>query len=628
MGLRNAQPVNFSPAGLSDTLDGSAAFPGACSSLVNLIPDPSTKNLWQCRPASIPNADFVAGGFSSPGFISVEFIQGTKVFGMIASARNAGHDEPFVYDLVSQTFGTISGITSGNTPVSPATTGDWTPPTMDLVGVNLIVTHPGYSGAGGVVFGWFDITNIGSPVWHGGNTTGFLLPSVPVAVKQFFDRAYFLVNPAGAQPAAIFTDTLSLNITNSPVTQIITFGDNVPLTAIGAMPLNSQLTGGTIQSLIVFKSAAQMWQITGDAALSNNPLNVNSMNIATGTLAPNSICPTPKGLAFVSPDGLRIIQFSGTVSDPIGTAGAGVTVPFVYALSPSRMAAACSGRVLRISVQNGNVAGSPNQEYWLDIPRACWSGPHTFPASQIKPYNNTFIVAPVGVTAKLFQSDAAQSSISTYVENGSQLTFDWTTALMPDTNQMSENAMVETTIYLALTANNPVQCSAVDQNGAIIDSVNTIATGGATIWGGFIWGAALWQGAQNALYPRQLKWHIPIVFRRLALMVQGLCASGFKIGQAHLRYQMLGYLQEDATGTSTYMGVFTTGILTLNANATSTVVTNAAVLPTSSIFLMPNTPHAANDMATTDIVAGTGQFTVTHANNPRTDRTFTYSVFN
>lgn len=547
MGLRQTQPVNFSPAGVSDTLGGTNSFPGACASLTNLIPDPTTKNLWQCRPAAIQITAFA--GFSSPGFVSVQKIIGTKVFGMVASARNAGHDEPFAYDLISQTFSTITGITSANTPISPATSGDWSPPTMDLVGVNLIVTHPGFNGTGGVMFGWFDITDLTAIIWHGGNTTTTLLPAPPTAVKQFFNRAYFFVNPAGAQPAAYFTDVLTLTITDP--THIITFGDNVALTAVGALPLNSQLTGGTIQSLIVFKGAAQMWQITGDAALSGNPLNVNSMNIATGTNAPNTICPTPKGLAFIAPDGLRVISFSGTISDPVGDAGAGITVPFIYAIAPSRMAAACSGKVFRASVQNGNVAGSPWQEYWFDIPRGCWSGPHSFPASSIEPYNNTFIMAPVGVTAKLFQSDSAQSSTSTYVENGTQLSLNWTSALLPDTGQMCENAMIETTVYIALTAGSPVTASAIDQNGAIFDAVTITASGGTTIWGGFVWGAALWQGAQNALYPRQLKWHIPIVFRRLAIVLQASCSSGFKIGQMHLRYQMLGYLQQDAGETST-----------------------------------------------------------------------------
>lgn len=624
MGLHNATPVMISPAGLSDALDGSNVFPGAMATLQNLIPDPTTKNLWQCRPASIQITAF--SGFSTPGFISAEIILGTKVFGMIASARNAGHDEPFAYDLESSIFSTITGITIDNTPISPATTGDWAPPTMDLIGVNLVVTHPGFTGAGGVMFGWFDISDLNNIVWHGGNTTTTALPVPPVAVKQFFNRAYFLVNPPTGQPAAYFTDVLLLTITDP--THIITFGDNVRLTALGALPLNSQLTGGVIQSLIVFKGAAQMWQITGDSALTNNPLNVNSMNVATGTNAPNTICPTPKGLAFIAPDGLRVIGFNGTISDPVGDAGAGITVPFIFAISPSRMAAACSGKVFRVSVKNGYAVGGPNQEYWYDIPRGCWSGPHTFPASQIKVYNNTFIVAPIGATAKLFRSDTAQSSTSTYTENGAQLALNWTTTLMPDTNQMSENAMVETTIYMALVAISPVATSAIDQNNSVLDSVTVITGGSGTIWGAFLWGQALWQGSQNALYPRRLNWHIPIVFRRLALMVQGVCASGFKIGQAHLRYQPLGYLQEDVTGETMFLGAASVGTVTLTANATSTVVSNTAIIASSVITMSPVTPDAGNDGATTSWVAGIGSFTITHANNPRTDRTFTYVVFN
>jgi hypothetical protein len=535
-------PVKLSPSGVSDTLDGSNVFPGAMAQLTNLIPDPSTKNLWQCRPASIENADFVAGGFSSPGLISAIFIQGNIVYGMIASSRNSGHDEPFAYSLTSAAFITVSGITSGNTPISPATTGTWTPPTMDLVGVNLVVTHPGFSGSGGVMFGWFDLTTPTSPVWHGGNTTTTLLPSPPTCVKQFFDRAYLFVNPPGAQPAAYFTDVLTLTITDP--THIITFGDNVAITAVGALPLNSQLTGGTIQSLIVFKSAAQMWQITGDAAVASNPLSVNSMNIATGTLAPLTICATPKGLAFISPDGLRVVGFSGTVSDPIGDAGAGIVVPFIYSVVPSRMVAACSGRTLRASVQNGEATGSPNQEYWLDIPRGCWSGPHTFPASQIKPYNNTFVMTPVGVTAKLFQSDSVQSSTSTFVENGAQMTLNWTTALLPDTQQMSENSIIEATLNVALSAGVNMIASAQDENAAIINSATIIGPAQTTVWGGFIWGAALWQGAANALSPRQLRWTVPVVFRRLAIAVTSNCAPGLKIGDLFMRYQQLGYLQE------------------------------------------------------------------------------------
>ncbi len=545
MTIRNGTPVKFSPKGLSDALDSSNVFPGAMQQLANLIPDPTTQNLWQCRPAAIQLTDFagfdLTGG--ATGFISAMLIQGNRVYGMVATNRNPGHDEPFIYDLISNVFITIvSGVTSANTPTSPATSGEWIPPTMDLVGVNLIVTHPGYTGAGGIMFGWFNISNPAAPTWNAGNTATTLLPTPPTAVKQFFNRAYFIVNPATGQPGAYFTDVLTLTITDP--THIITFNDNVRLTALGALPLNSQLTGGVIQSLIVFKAAAQMWQITGDAALASNPLNVNSMNVATGTNAPLSICATSKGLAFIAPDGLRVIAFNGSISDPIGDAGGGITLPFLFAIAPSRIVAAASAKVYRVSVQNGAAVATPNQEFWYDIPRGSWSGPHSFPASQIEAYNNTFIEAPIGVTAKLFQSDSVQGPTSTYVENGSQMSFTWATSMLPDTQQMSENAMVESTINMALAAGSILNVYAANQDGAVFDSIIISSTSAATLWNQFQWGQALWQGGANVLAPRPLNWHFPIVFRRLFIGVTGNCAQGFKVGDMFLRYQQLGYLQQ------------------------------------------------------------------------------------
>lgn len=69
-----------------------------------------------------------------------------------------------------------------------------------------------------------------------------------------------------------------------------------------------------------------------------------------------------------------------------------------------------------------------------------------------------------------------------------------------------------------------------------------------------------------------------------------------------------------------------TGTLTLTAGATSTTVKAPCCAPTSTVLLSPQTQDAANDMATTNAVAGNGQFVVTHANNARVDRTFQYAV--
>ena len=168
----------------------------------------------------------------------------------------------------------------------------------------------------------------------------------------------------------------------------------------------------------------------------------------------------------MAPDGVRLIDFNAKVGDPLGIDGMGVAAPFIYSVVPSRMAAACSGNILRITTQNGLAPCSPTQEFWHDFARGIWSGPHTFPASLIQPYSNTFVMAPMGVLASLWQSDPVQSATSTYVENGQQMTWNSTCAMLPDTDQMTENSMTEATLDLALSATIPnILVNALDQNG-------------------------------------------------------------------------------------------------------------------------------------------------------------------
>lgn len=69
-------------------------------------------------------------------------------------------------------------------------------------------------------------------------------------------------------------------------------------------------------------------------------------------------------------------------------------------------------------------------------------------------------------------------------------------------------------------------------------------------------------------------------------------------------------------------------IFRLTPNATSTVVPVSGAT-TSSKFLgapCPVTPDAANDVATTSYAMSTGEFIVTHANNPGTDREFSFVI--
>lgn len=526
--------------------------------LQDLIPDPTTRNLWQCRPAAASLVQFLSTNFDKPfssgfssgfgrgaafaaTFVSCYKVIGTRVYGMVSTNRFPGHDEPFIYDILTAAFISITGTTSGNTPLSSQTSGAWTPPNLDLIGSKLIVAHPGYTGAGGNMFGILDITNPAAPAWSSGNTATNALIAPPVWVQNFNGRCFFLVNPATGQPATYMSDQLNpTTITNA--SQILTYGDNTPLTCAVGLALENQL-GGIIQSLMVFKGINNIYQVTGDFSLTN--LAVNSLNVATGTNAPNTVVSTSKGLAFVAPDGVRLIDFNARVSDPIGNDGDGVTVPFINALTPSRMCAAYNVGVYRVQVQNGSAPGNPQQQWWYDFVRNIWSGPHTQAVSLMAAYSGTFIVTLQGIAvATLWQSDPMQSAASVFIENGTQLNWQWATPMLPDTDEMAEVAMIETTLHMALVIGNPVTVSAQDQSGVVIDTVSVTPSPTSTLWGAFVWGQALWQGLANALYPRQLPWHFPIVFRRMAIVASGQSGPSIKIGRLHLRYQVLGYLQQ------------------------------------------------------------------------------------
>jgi hypothetical protein len=72
-----------------------------------------------------------------------------------------------------------------------------------------------------------------------------------------------------------------------------------------------------------------------------------------------------------------------------------------------------------------------------------------------------------------------------------------------------------------------------------------------------------------------------------------------------------------------------TGTVTLIANAASTVVTDARASFQSFIGFMPTTANAATEVGNGTIYVSTrnnGSFTLAHANNAQTDRTFAYLV--
>jgi hypothetical protein len=71
------------------------------------------------------------------------------------------------------------------------------------------------------------------------------------------------------------------------------------------------------------------------------------------------------------------------------------------------------------------------------------------------------------------------------------------------------------------------------------------------------------------------------------------------------------------------------GTFTLTANAASTVVTSTNCGSACSVLCFPKTANAATEIGNGTMYIGTvaaGSFTVTHANNAQTDRTFFYAA--
>lgn len=68
-----------------------------------------------------------------------------------------------------------------------------------------------------------------------------------------------------------------------------------------------------------------------------------------------------------------------------------------------------------------------------------------------------------------------------------------------------------------------------------------------------------------------------------------------------------------------------TGTFTLTAGATSTTVSQPYCASSSYVFFTPRTANAAAAVGTTYVSSvSNASFTVTHANNAQTDRTFGY----
>lgn len=544
MALRRSKPITFKPRGCTDSVDATNAPQGSMQSLSNLVPAPFNASIFVPRPAAVNVAMFsnVLGG-------TALLVVGSRVYGMIASTAVAGKDAPFCYDFSTSAAVTISGFNSGNLPDTQATTGAWQPPHMEMVGTTILVSHVGFNGTSNF-FGWIDVSNPAVPVWNAGNTTVNALPSVPNWVSQFNGRAWYACGNS-----EVFSDALApLVVTNA--TQVVTLGDSTPITAAGPLGLTSTTSGGVVQALVVFKGTQQPYQVTGDPATMN--LTVNTIAGAVGTSAPNTVTPTPLGLSYVAIDGLRILDTYAHCSDPIGANGQGISVPFIYSLVPSRMCAAFQRNTLVVSTQNGLPANQPFQEWWLDFSQSAkaWTGPHSFAGSIMAAMNGPsgtswfgldIVKFAVGVDAMLWAQATIPLPTSTYTENGTVLQWSWLTSLLPDNTAMAMNDLNETSVGMIIPDQESITCLITDEAGNVLNTytIMTNASGGAT-WDSFNWGAGNWGAIAGYFQQYQIEWSAPVVFKQAQIQLTGPSGANRGVGNLYMRYQILGYLLQNA----------------------------------------------------------------------------------
>lgn len=536
MAIRNSSPVPFQPQGISDATDLSSAFPGACQILSNLVFDRINRGAVVPRPGVTVANDFIPE-FTSPGVISVMYPVGTLIFGMIATARTPLFDEPFCYDTVANAFVTVSGVTSANVPATLPTTGDWIPPTMDSVGPFIVVTHQGFQGAN--VIGWFDVSNLAAPAWTAGNTTTNALPSKPIWVAQFFGRAYF-----GIGNNVYFTDSLALSISNPNFAAVLTIDDKSSTTGAAGLPMG-QTSGAILQSLLVFKQSS-VWQISGDIAVTNQPLSLNRLVSNVGCVAPRTIQSTPMGVLFIANDGPRYVNLAGSLNYLQVRNGVtpDIVAPFATATNPSRMVGAYSNGIYRVCL-DGNISrwdsNYTNQDYWYDFIFQRWTGPHTFDYHCAVGVSNVFYISSNIKPGQLFSSEVTDDSNTVYQDATTDYLCEFVSTAIEGA-PMTMSAVVESTIELGGAGLGTVYYISMydDENNNLSPATIKLYEINP-LWGFVKWGQFQWRSAMINGQVFTIPWVNPVVFKKMILSIRVNAAPNVSIQNSFFRVQQLGY---------------------------------------------------------------------------------------
>ena len=531
MSIRGATPSIFLPSGLSDAVDESSAFSGACQYLTNFCFDRNSRGALVPIPGRQP-ISFSTSGFTTPAVISVMFMVGPIIYGMIGTADFAGKDRPFAYNTATGNFLTVTNVSSLLLPNTQSYAGDWQPPSMDMIGQYIVVTHPGFTGT--TPIGWFDLTTPGTIKWNAGNTTTNGLPSVPQWVSQFFGRAYYACGNK-----LIPSDILNpLNITSTELADTLTLGDTTNIVGMRGLPIG-QAQDGVLQALIVFKNKA-IFQVTGDLSL--NTLASNQVIDSVGTYAPRTLATTPNGIAFMSPTAVFLVNLLGQV--PVLSRD--VVGPFTQATTPSRAAACFANSIYKISVTtNFKVPNYVQNDYWFDTLTNRFNGPHTTPFDCVVTDGTRTWGSNANLPGILFLQEVAPVSDSIYTDNGNAYTCKMQSCNLEEPNESVDKQVIESTIELSQTSlNSTYTISANDDQGNNLDTVSINVSNAFSVWGSFNWGASNWQAALLSSHRYGIPWTNPVVYDKLVLGVSVTAAQFVSVKKIMNRVQTTFHMSQ------------------------------------------------------------------------------------
>lgn len=531
MPLRKGKVLEWFPAGITDSYDSTFTFQGACTSLSNLVFDQGNPEAVISRPGVTVLTSFP--GFTTPGFVSLHVTVGPLVYGFIASGLNVGFDQPFCFNTTTGAFVTLTGVTSGNVPTSPPTSGAWVPPSAAVIGTYLILTHPGYSGTGTNFFG---VINLSTNAYSTSNLGTHALPSVPTSVANFNNRAYFAI-----ANQTYYSDSLS-PLVSTNAGQILTFGDTSPVTAMSGLPVTTS-TAGVIQALIVFKTG-QIWQVTGDPALSGNPIAETYLSLSQGTSSPRSVCQTTRGTFFIGTDGPMIVDSLGNVraltnqNSPISD----LRLPFINVTVPSRVEGDYASNVYRVCVPTVIQGNNVTNDYWFDVNKGRWNGPHSFPYDCSSAIGNSFILSSSSAPGKLFSSYPNPNPSTVYTDNGVALTTSLQSSAFPMSGDMDEYCIMESVIELA-SAGASVQytISLQDTLNDVLSTAVVTTTQQGALWGSFVWGRGTWSTSVRIPNDFIIPWPGPVVSDKFLLNISASSSNSLFIGALQARAQPVGY---------------------------------------------------------------------------------------